>query len=150
MNRTWLRRIAAFGLVAALAWGSATFAEDAVQESDVMAAMTARVTRKLAVRSDQMPITSEVELSKAAGTVRLEPNPSPDLLGNQRKVSLKVSRKAVYGVALGLTGLFAGTYIGAALDQNCRCDDPGLAGAMYGAPIGAIAGAIFGVWLGGR
>jgi hypothetical protein len=29
-------------------------------------------------------------------------------------------------------------------------DEPGLAGAVIGMPIGAVAGAMFGVWLGGR
>ena len=31
--------------------------------------------------------------------------------------------------------------------QGCACDDPGLQGAMIGAPIGTVAGAILGVRL---
>ena len=42
-----------------------------------------------------------------------------------------------------VAGFFAGGYIGSKLEPNCRCDDPGLKGMLIGAPIGAIATAIF-------
>ena len=58
--------------------------------------------------------------------------------------------KVTAGVALGIAGLFGGAWIGAKLEGNCVCDDPGLKGMIIGAPIGAIAGAITGVWLASR
>jgi hypothetical protein len=47
-------------------------------------------------------------------------------------------------VVLGAVGgLVAGAYLGAAIEGNrCACDDPGLAGAIIGAPLGAVAGGI--------
>jgi hypothetical protein len=56
--------------------------------------------------------------------------------------------KVLFGVLGGVGGFFAGGYLGAAIEGNsCRCDDPGLKGALIGAPIGAIAGAAVGVAL---
>ena len=45
----------------------------------------------------------------------------------------------------GVGGLFAGGYIGAAIEgDGCSCDDPGLTGALIGAPIGMVTGAVLG------
>ena len=53
--------------------------------------------------------------------------------------------------ALGaLGGFFAGGFLGAKLEPDCNCDDPGLQGFVIGAPIGAIAGGILGWKLSGR
>ena len=42
-----------------------------------------------------------------------------------------------------LGGLVAGAYLGAKIEgHSCACDDPGLKGAMIGAPLGAAAGGI--------
>jgi hypothetical protein len=42
-------------------------------------------------------------------------------------------------------GFFAGGYLGAAIEgDRCHCDDPGLMGALIGAPIGATAGGVLG------
>jgi hypothetical protein len=50
----------------------------------------------------------------------------------------------VGGALLGaLGGAFAGPLIGAFLQPACQCDDPGLAGAMFGLIAGPIA---FGTW----
>jgi hypothetical protein len=46
-------------------------------------------------------------------------------------------------------GFFAGIYVGAAIENEwypCICDDPGLKGALRGAPIGAIAGGVLGYY----
>jgi hypothetical protein len=55
--------------------------------------------------------------------------------------------KVLGGAIGGVGGLFAGGYIGAALEPDCHCDDPGLIGALIGAPIGAAVGATLGVIL---
>ena len=59
--------------------------------------------------------------------------------------SRSVGRK-ILGAALGgVGGLFAGGYLGAAIEgDRCECDDPGLVGALIGAPVGATVGAILG------
>ena len=50
-------------------------------------------------------------------------------------------------VGMGFAGFLAGGYVGATIEGDCACDDPGLQGVIIGAPIGAAAGAIFGAWL---
>jgi hypothetical protein len=56
-----------------------------------------------------------------------------------------VGRKLL-GAAVGAAGgLFAGGYLGAAIEgDRCHCDDAGLQGALIGAPVGAAAGGILG------
>jgi hypothetical protein len=64
----------------------------------------------------------------------------PRRLATTRQTS--TAGKVVAGIAGGVGGMFAGAYVGAALEPNCRCDDPGLRGMTIGAPVGAILGAI--------
>ena len=54
--------------------------------------------------------------------------------------------RKIVGAAVGaFGGFFLGGYTGAAIEgDSCNCDDPGLKGFLIGAPIGAIAGGIFG------
>jgi len=56
----------------------------------------------------------------------------------------RAARKAIGAVAGGVGGFFAGGFIGAKLEPDCRCDDPGLKGFLFGAPIGAALGAVLG------
>jgi hypothetical protein len=149
MNHKWRGKIVALGLVTALAPGSAAWAQDTIrQDSDVMAAMTDSVARRLAAQPEQMSTTSGAGRFKVVTTLKLE------MSAGQTASGSKAGRKAAYGIGFGLAGMFGGLLVGATLgksfDRNCGCDDPGLAAAVYGMPIGAIAGATFGVWLGGR
>jgi hypothetical protein len=48
-------------------------------------------------------------------------------------------------VATTFAGMLAGGLIGYLLDRDCGCESPGLAGLIYGVPIGAGAGAAFGI-----
>jgi len=145
MNRTWLRRIAGLALVAVLA-PDVVFAQDAANQrgTDLMEAMTANVARKLAADREQ----SASYQDRFKVVVPLTPQPASQQARSQSQS--KLSRKVAYGILLGLAGMYGGAYLGAAVEGSCHCDDPGLAGAMIGMPIGAIAGAAFGVWLGGR
>jgi hypothetical protein len=61
--------------------------------------------------------------------------------GRKRSVT-----RRILGGAIGATaGLFAGGYLGAAIEgDRCNCDDPGLMGALIGAPVGAVTGGILG------
>lgn len=67
---------------------------------------------------------------------------TPQTPAPKRKRSMV--RKVAGGVVGAVGGLFAGAYTGALFTNDCRCDDPGLEGAIIGAPIGAIIGAIIG------
>ena len=54
-------------------------------------------------------------------------------------------RKVFGGIVGGVGGFFGGMFLGAAIEgDRCDCDDPGLAGALIGAPVGAVAGGILG------
>lgn len=56
----------------------------------------------------------------------------------------------IFFSALGaMGGFFGGGWVGARLEPACNCDDPGLKGALIGAPIGAVVGGIAGWKLGG-
>jgi hypothetical protein len=67
----------------------------------------------------------------------------------KRKRSL--GRKILGGVLGGAGGFVGGLYLGAAIEgTSCNCDDPGLRGAIVGAPIGLVLGAIGGVVLASR
>jgi hypothetical protein len=54
------------------------------------------------------------------------------------------------GAVVGAVGgLFLGGLVGAAVENNvhpCRCDDPGLMGALVGMPVGAIGGGVLGYY----
>jgi hypothetical protein len=74
---------------------------------------------------------------------------TPDRAIQTRRRS--TARKIV-GAAVGaFGGFFLGGYAGAAIEGNsCNCDDPGFQGFLIGAPVGAVAGGIFGAWIASR
>ena len=145
MNRTWHHRIAVLTLVTALA-PDVVFAQDGATMggTDLMEGMTANVARKLAAPREQ----STWARARSTAAVPLAFQPPSQQPGVQ--IQSKRGRKVAYGILLGLAGMYGGAALGATLEPNCRCDDPGLTGALIGMPIGAVAGAIFCVWLGGR
>src|SRR5262245_42790435 len=58
--------------------------------------------------------------------------------------SSKATRASIVALA-AVGGFFGGMYAGALLENAvapCGCDDPGLQGALIGAPIGAVAAGI--------
>jgi hypothetical protein len=56
-----------------------------------------------------------------------------------------IGRKILGGALGAVGGFFAGGYLGAKIEgDSCNCDDPGLKGALIGAPIGAVTGGILG------
>ncbi len=65
---------------------------------------------------------------------------------NAKSGSRRSVARRILGGAIGATaGLFAGGYLGAAIEgDGCHCDDPGLKGALIGAPAGAVTGGILG------
>ena len=84
----------------------------------------------------------KVRFDSAARPPFVTPQPAVHKSSTAKKVS--------GGIAMGFLGMLAGGWVGQAIDGNCRCDDPGLKGALIGMPIGAVAGAIAGVWLASR
>jgi hypothetical protein len=66
--------------------------------------------------------------------------PQASSAGRQRSAG-----KKVLGAIVGATGgFFAGGFLGAKIDGECDCDDPGFKGALIGAPVGSVAGGILG------
>ncbi|HET7217692.1 MAG TPA: hypothetical protein VFJ02_06570 [Vicinamibacterales bacterium] len=86
--------------------------------------------------------------SQIRGIPRRPPGQSHPWPGTRRASSYRAVQRGLAGAALGLAGFLAGGLTGAAIEgTGCACDDPGLQGFMIGAPVGAAAGAILGVWL---
>ena len=69
---------------------------------------------------------------------------------HQSRKKNSTATKITAGGAMRVLGMLGGAYVGAALQPDCHCDDPGLTGAFIGMPIGAMAGAIAGVLLASR
>jgi len=88
-------------------------------------------------------------ISRATGLLRVPPNAGLERVPPARQPNEPSKRgigRAILGGAAGAVGgFFAGGYIGAMIEGNgCSCDDPGLKGALIGAPIGSVAGAVLG------
>jgi hypothetical protein len=69
--------------------------------------------------------------------------PSPSIARSEPRRSK--AKRAAFIVGGTVAGFFAGAFIGAGIENQlapCNCDDPGLLGALWGAPIGALTGAI--------
>ncbi|MGE0703228.1 MAG: hypothetical protein AB7F99_09745 [Vicinamibacterales bacterium] len=68
--------------------------------------------------------------------------PVPQDAGRRER---SIGRK-ILGASLGAAGgFFGGGFLGAKIEgSGCHCDDPGLKGALIGAPIGAVTGGILG------
>jgi hypothetical protein len=61
----------------------------------------------------------------------------------QKRIGTGTRALIIAGSAVG--GFFAGGFLGHQIEREfapCNCDDPGLKGALIGAPIGAIAGGV--------
>jgi hypothetical protein len=105
------------------------------------------------VRAEDRPVAS-TETASIRGSVEKTrfsaPIASPFRPAPRGSKHNRTGHEASAGVALGVVGFFAGAALGSALDRDCHCDDPGLKGMVIAAPIGAIAGAIAGVWLASR
>ena len=71
---------------------------------------------------------------------------APSLARQNTPPSRRGVGRAILGGAVGAVGgLFAGGYLGTVIEgDGCDCDDPGLKGALIGAPVGTVAGAILG------
>jgi hypothetical protein len=86
----------------------------------------------------------------ALGAIDVRAVPGPGLARASLQTPAPADKKSVarrvLGGAVGATaGLFAGGYLGAAIEgDRCHCDDPGLKGALIGIPIGAVTGGVLG------
>ena len=77
--------------------------------------------------------------------VREEPARSEALPTMKRQKRMGTGTRALIIAGSAVGGFFAGGYLGHAIENKfapCGCDDPGLEGALIGAPSGAIAGGI--------
>jgi hypothetical protein len=92
--------------------------------------------------NDQRLAISAPAQSRAASSVR----PRGRRHGPARSAPYRSAQRLLGGVAMGIIGTLGGAMIGAALTQNCHCDDPG-GGFVMGAKVGAVAGFAFGMMI---
>jgi len=108
------------------------------------------------------PKAAADNLSSTKLNVNLHPFKSWPVKGERRATRLAIrsdrflearsgtrgrSKKRIVAGAIagGVGGFFAGGFLGAHIEgDRCNCDDPGVRGFLFGAPIGAAAGAILG------
>jgi len=117
---------------------AASFATPALVRAQTPAETSSPIGRsiaRLAAAPDSRPIVAP----------QWQPMPTPRRPTGHHRRSL--ANPIIRGVLGGIGGFYAGGMLGAALEPNCRCDDPGLNGFIIGAPIGAVAGSVFGAWL---
>lgn len=85
------------------------------------------------------PIRESVARLTFTAPVEARRQPAP------QRDSGRLVRKIIVASTLGFGGFLAGGRIGALIDGDCGgCDDPGLKGALIGAPIGGTIAAIVG------
>jgi hypothetical protein len=91
-------------------------------------------------------------LREALTSVRFDPAPASSRGQVGIVIGGMAGRKGPSGIRGVLTrlavigGLLGGGALGVAIEgDSCKCDDPGLAGFLIGAPIGAIAAGVL-VW----
>ena len=88
-----------------------------------------------------------VKGARAANLLTVRPATSlqPPASSQQGKRG-RSKKQIVAGAIVGsVGGFFAGGFLGAHIEgDRCDCDDPGVRGFLIGAPIGALAGGIFG------
>ena len=65
----------------------------------------------------------------------------------QRNSHVSLGARITVAALMGLAGAAIGVKLGARLEGDCRCDDPGMKGALIGMPIGAVTGVAFGIAL---
>lgn len=130
-------RMAGAALLAVLARPALALAEPVDRP---IAASVARILEASAVDGETWTVDGAspalVERRQAAG--------SPASASQPRSRAGRAGR-AIAGAAVGAVGgAFAGGYLGAALEPNCRCDDPGLKGFLIGFPVGGVVGGVLG------
>jgi len=97
------------------------------------------------VTSSSTPIHDAIARSVSAMTLsRTRP------VAAAKPVKPSTAAKIEGGVIGAVAGFFGGTFVGYTIDRHCGCDDAGLKGAVIGASIGTVAGAILGTWIASR
>ena len=83
---------------------------------------------------------SQVSVHSRTDVARPATNPFPrGSTGNFRGVRATRATAVIVGTIIGLV---AGGLTGGALDADCTCDSPGMAGFLVGAPVGGVVGAL--------
>jgi hypothetical protein len=97
------------------------------------------------------PVPTNIEVPVKGGRPAIRPAIRSDRsvqapTSNRSRGRGRSKKRIVAGAIAGsVGGFFAGGFLGAHIEgDRCNCDDPGVRGFLIGAPIGALAGGIFG------
>jgi hypothetical protein len=69
----------------------------------------------------------------------------PRMQRQRQSSTHNLAPRLTVAVLMGIAGAWVGGQLGATLESDCRCDDPGAKGTMIGFPIGAAAGVTLGL-----
>lgn len=119
-------------LAATLAAGSAPPASLAAHRNDTPTAMRIDIREAATIAARDASRLTQPASRAAAAATRSKRGATEVVIG---------------GLVGGFLGLAGGGYAGYHIERGiteCRCDDPGIRGLLWGAPIGALAGAILG------
>jgi hypothetical protein len=149
---TRLKTILAFVTTAALSAGSAQAQVRDLRDSSADPARTAALVSPSPdarlVAPVELPSVQPIRDAVTAIDVRAVPDrPAANASAQGREAGRErsVTRRVLGGAVGAAAGFFGGGYLGAAIEgDGCHCDDPGLKGALIGAPIGAVTGGILG------
>ena len=112
------------------------------------------VATPVAAQQSRGASTPAPDLRQAVRTIRFDTSAAPAGAGSmvaRRTPKMSGAKRGVLAALAGFGGFFAGGYLGAAIEgDRCNCDDPGLVGALIGAPVGAASAAIVTWFLTGR
>jgi hypothetical protein len=135
MTRRWM----AGGTLLALLVGPGSAAADPVDRP--IAASVTRILEASAVGGEAW-----APAGPTAGTpAKAARQQAPSNQSNPNRSRANRAGRAIAGAAVGAVGgAFAGGYLGAALEPDCNCDDPGLKGFLIGFPVGGFVGGVLG------
>jgi hypothetical protein len=111
----------------------------------ILIALASLVARQAAAGPvDRTPPGIRASMAQA----RFIESPSPQLSqSTQVAGASRRPQQAKAAIGLGFFGMLTGSWLGAAIEGDCRCQERGFAGAVIGAPVGAAVGAILGCHL---
>ena len=106
--------------------------------------ITITLANSASAQQSWMAATRDPLFSPQAISHAVQEAPPPRTTARPTHTRRSARSRAAWTILGVVGGAFAGVVLGAALEPDCRCDDPGVKGALIGLPVGAIGGGVAG------